>query len=145
MILRSLVATFGLLAVITLTAAAVAAPQQKADDAKPNKDVIVGTWELVKTTQGDLGGVVLRLEFTKDGKMIMRNVKVEKTSVMYEAKYKVTGDKGDKLDYESVTEGVDKKETLKIVKLTEKELVFEDDDKVVEEFKRVKEDKKEKK
>jgi uncharacterized protein (TIGR03066 family) len=125
-----------------VAAAGIAAPPQKADEKKSNKDLIVGTWELVKTSQGDLGGQVLHLEFTKDGKMKMSAVQGKEKTLVYEAKYKVEGDKEDKLPYESITEGIDKKETLKIKKMTEDEMVFEDDDGIVEEFKRVKEEKK---
>jgi uncharacterized protein (TIGR03066 family) len=90
-----------------------------------------------------MGGQVLHLEFTKDGKMLMRQVQGTEKVLIYEAKYKVEGDKEDKMPYESITEGIDKKETLTIKKLTDKELVFEDPDGIVEEFKRLKdEDKK---
>jgi len=133
------------LTVLAFAAAGVAAPPPKADDKKSNKELIVGTWELAKTSQGDLGGQVLHLEFTKDGKMIMNSVRDKEKTLVYEAKYKVEGDKEDKLPYESITEGIDKKETLKIKKLTDDEMVFEDDDGIVEEFKRVKEEKKDEK
>jgi len=133
------------LTALTFAAAGVAAPPPKADEKKSNKDLIVGTWALVKTSQGDLDGTVLHLEFTKEGKMIMRRVEGKEKTLVYEAKYKVEGEKEDKLPYESITEGVDKKETLKIKKMTEDEMVFEDDDGIVEEFKRVKDEKKEEK
>jgi uncharacterized protein (TIGR03066 family) len=123
-------------------AAGTAVAQPAKDEKKPNKEMIVGTWELVKTSSGDLGGVVLQLEFTKDGKMKMNRVEDKQKHLVYEAKYKIEGDKEDKLPYESITEGVDKKETLKIKKLTEKELLFEDDDGIVEEFKRLKDEEK---
>jgi uncharacterized protein (TIGR03066 family) len=134
------------LTAVVFAAAGVAAPPPKADEKKSNKELIVGTWELVKTSQeGGVGGRVLHLEFTKEGKMIMRDVDGKEKTLVYEAKYKVEGEKEDKLPYESITEGVDKKETLKIKKMTEDEMVFEDDDGIVEEFKRVKEKKDEKK
>ncbi|HEY2786876.1 MAG TPA: hypothetical protein VGJ05_18085 [Fimbriiglobus sp.] len=132
------------LTAIAIATAGYAAPPPK-DEKKSNKDKIVGTWELVKTSQGDLGGQVLHLEFTKDGKMIMNRMNGKMKQLVYEAKYKVEGDKEDKMPYESITEGVDKKETLKIKKLTDKELVFEDDDGIVEEFSRVMDVKKDEK
>jgi uncharacterized protein (TIGR03066 family) len=118
--------------------------EKKPDEKKSNKELIVGTWELVKTSQGDLGGVVLHLEFTKDGKMKMNRVEDKQKTPVYEAKYKIEGEKEDKLPYESITEGVDKKETLTIKKLTDKEMTFVDDDGIVEEFKRVKDEEKKK-
>jgi uncharacterized protein (TIGR03066 family) len=138
---------------LSLTAVAFAAtgawafPPQKSDEKKTeekksNKEMILGTWELVKTSSGDLGGIVLQLEFTKDGKMKMNRVEDKQKTPVYEAKYKVEGEKEDKLPYESITEGVDKKETLTIKKLTDKELTFVDDDGIVEEFKRVKDEEK---
>ncbi len=133
------------LTAIAFATAGVAAPPPKADEKKSNKEMILGTWKLEKTSQGDLGGAVMHLEFTKDGKMKMSTIQDKEKILVYEAKYKVEGDKEDKLPYESITEGIDKKETLKIKKLTEDELTFEDDDGIVEEFKRVKDEKKEEK
>jgi uncharacterized protein (TIGR03066 family) len=131
---------------VVFAAAGVAAPPQKADEKKSNKDLILGTWVLVKTSDpAGFGDRVLHLEFKKDGKMIMNDIQGKEKTLVYEAKYKVEGDKEDKLPYESITEGIDKKETLKIKKLTEDEMVFEDDDGIVEEFKRVKEEKKDEK
>jgi uncharacterized protein (TIGR03066 family) len=130
------------LTAVAFASAGLAAPPKAEDDKKSNKTMIVGTWELKKTTQGDLGGQVLQLEFTKDGKMLMNALQGGKKQLVYEAKYKIEGDKEDKMPYESITEGVDKKETLKIKKLDEKFLTFEDDDGIIEEFERVKTDEK---
>jgi uncharacterized protein (TIGR03066 family) len=131
------------LVLLVVAVTGLAPPPPKAN--KPsNKDLIVGNWELVKTSQeGGIGSVVLHLEFTKDGKMLMRQVQGREKSLIYEAKYKVEGDKEDQMPYESITEGIDKKETLTIKTLTDKELVFEDPEGIVEEFRRLKdEDKK---
>ena len=126
------------LTVIAFASAGVAAPPPKADDKKSNKDLLVGTWHLVKSTQeGANTDQVLHLEFTKDGKMLMRHVQGKEKQLIYEAKYKIEGEKEDKMPYESITEGIDKKETLTIKKLTETELVVVDPDGLKEEFKRV--------
>src|SRR4051812_44668989 len=103
--------------VLAVSGAVLAAPPPPKADKKTNKELIVGTWEMVKSTNGVPGnGTVYHLEFTKDGKMTMSVVTGGNKRRQYEAKYKVEGDNEDKLPYESVTEGVDKKETLKIKK-----------------------------
>jgi uncharacterized protein (TIGR03066 family) len=91
---------------------------------------IVGTW---RPTKGEIpaGATV---EFTKDGKMKL-TVTVSGQTVTGEATFKVDGDR--------ITtsrlgpDGKEKADTAKIKKLTDKELVIEDDKGRALEFKRV--------
>jgi len=124
----------------------VAAPPPPKGDKKSNKDLIVGTWQMTKSHGEELPKeVVNQIEFTKDGKMFFRTIEGTEKHLQYEAKYKLEGEKEDRMPYESITEGVDHKETSKILKLTEDEFAIEDPDGVVEEFKRVKDEKKDEK
>jgi uncharacterized protein (TIGR03066 family) len=121
----------------------VAAPPPPKVDKKKNEDLIVGTWEMTKSTGNGLPKeAVYHIEFTKDGKMFFRIVQGETKHLQYEARYKLEGDKQDRMPYESITPGFDHKETSKILKLTEDEFAIEDPEGVVEEFKRVKVEKK---
>jgi uncharacterized protein (TIGR03066 family) len=128
-----------------LFGAATAAPPPPKVAKKKNEDLIVGTWEMVKSTNGLPTGATNQIEFTKDGKMFFRVVQGENSRLSYEARYKLEGDNQDRMPYESITPGFDHKETSKIVKLTEDEFAIEDPEGVVEEFKRVKAEKKDEK
>ena len=134
----------GLLAV-AFVGGVIAAPPPPAPKKKKNEDLIVGTWEMVKSTSGLPTGAVYEIEFTKDGKMFFRVVQGGVKRLSYEARYKLEGEAQDRMPYESITPGFDHKETSKIIKLTEDEFAIEDPEGIVEEFKRVKGEKKEEK
>jgi uncharacterized protein (TIGR03066 family) len=134
----------GLIAV-AVVGSAIAAPPPPKVQKKKNEDLIVGTWEMVKSTSGVPTGVVYQIEFTKDGKMFFRIVQGGNARLSYEARYKLEGDGQDRMPYESITPGFDHKETSKIVKLTEDEFAIEDPQGIVEEFKRVKPEQKDEK
>jgi uncharacterized protein (TIGR03066 family) len=116
---------FGLAAflIVGLTAAYGA---DKKDD---NKTKIVGVWEVVKG-EAPKGAT---MEFTKDGKLKF-TVEVEGKKVTVEGTYEVDGE-----SIKTVGKGPDgkeHKETAKIKKLTDKELVIEDEKGKTDEFKR---------
>jgi len=100
-----------------------------ADKKDDNKTKILGVWEVAK---GDLpkGST---MEFTKDGKLKV-TIDVEGKKVVVEGTYEVDGDsikttgKG--------PDGKEQKETVKIKKLSDKELVTEDEKGKTDEFKR---------
>src|SRR6266849_3201131 len=100
-----------------------------ADKKDDNKMKIVGVWEVVK---GDAPKGTT-MEFTKDGKLKF-TVEVEGKKITVEGTYEVDG--------ESIKtagkgpDGKEQKETIKIKKLTEKELVTEDEKGKTDEFKR---------
>ena len=80
---------------------------------------IVGTWKLVKSTNYPDGiSFELILELKKDGKLAIRQSENGQTSV-YEGEYEVL--KGE-IPYSVKFGGGEKKETLKIKKMTDKEL-----------------------
>jgi uncharacterized protein (TIGR03066 family) len=123
----------------------VAAPPPPPVKKKKNEDLIVGTWEMVKSTSGLPAQAVYQIELTKDGKMFFRIVQGGTKRLSYEARYKLEGENQDRMPYESITPGFDHKETSKITKLTEDEFAIEDPKGIVEEFKRAKEEKKDEK
>jgi uncharacterized protein (TIGR03066 family) len=124
----------------------VAAPPPLPVKKKQNEDLIVGTWQMViKAANGHPAQAVYQIEFTKDGKMFYHIVRRGVKRLSYEARYKLEGEAQDRMPYESITPGVTHKETSKIIKLTEDEFAIEDPQGVVEEFKRVKDEKKDEK
>jgi len=104
------------------------AGEQKAD----NKTLIVGVWELTKA--GD-GGPPLgtTLEFTKGGNLKMRG-KADGKEFVFEGTYIV---EGNKLTHMLKILDRDEKDTTTIKKLTNKELVMDNEVRVLE-FKRKK-------
>jgi uncharacterized protein (TIGR03066 family) len=94
-----------------------------------NADKIVGTWEAVKG-EVPAGSTI---EFTKDGKMKL-NIKAGGQTISVEGTYKVDGDKLTTTG--KGPDGKEKTETVKIKKLTDKELVIEDEKGKTEEFKK---------
>jgi uncharacterized protein (TIGR03066 family) len=101
---------------------------QKKADKKTNKEKIIGTWKPVSSKEE------VTLEFTKDGKLIIRSKKGG-TDMEAEAKYKVDGDKL------SITVKIgddERTRTATIKKLDDDELVTENPKKVKTTFKRVK-------
>jgi uncharacterized protein (TIGR03066 family) len=100
--------------------------EDKKDD---NKAKIVGIWEMIK---GDLKGATI--EFTKDGKFKVA-YEDEGEKKMTEGTYSIDGESLKAIRKDP--DGSDHKETLKITKLTEKDLVVETEDGKVTECKRV--------
>jgi len=92
---------------------------------------LVGVWEVTKSKDAPPGATV---EFTKDGKMALK-AKVKDKTLSIEGTYKV---KADSLTSTLSFGGKEKTETHKIKKLTEKELILEDEKGQIEEYKRVK-------
>jgi uncharacterized protein (TIGR03066 family) len=108
---------------------AVQAQEKKAD----YRALIVGVWELTKT--GDGGPPVgTTVEFTKDGKIKMTG-KADGKEFSFDGTY---GVEGEKLNGNLMTPGGEEKGTSKIKRLTDKELVTEDESGRVLEFKRQK-------
>src|SRR5439155_3929364 len=56
---------------------APAAPVPK-DKQKTTAEKLVGTWELVKNSKGNVEGLTVYVEFTKDGKMAVKYTPKEK-------------------------------------------------------------------
>jgi len=124
------------LLVLGLTAAG-RADEKKADkkaDQKPDDYAkkAVGSWEVSEGESMDPGST---LELTKDGK-IKFVIKRGEQTLDLEGTYKITG----KDFYLKVTlpNGNEHEETMKITKLTDKELVTFDDNKKTDTFKRKK-------
>ena len=98
------------------------------------------TWKLIKKIRFDVPGVRPQLlqpvgmEFTKDGKLMLR-AKVGDKELMIDGTYKVDGKN---LSATLTFMGKSKTEKATIRKLTDKELVLEDEKGKVEEYKRVK-------
>jgi len=102
---------------------------QGGDKKDDNKTKIVAVWEVVKgdTPKGST------VEFTKDGK-IKVNIEADGKKISVDGSYELDGDsikttlKG--------PDGKEHKETLKIKKLTDKELTTEDEKGKTDEFKK---------
>ena len=136
-----------LIGALALAWTALSAPAPIPKDApKTTAEKLVGTWELVKNSNGNIDGVTVYVEFTKDGKMAVKYAPKEKgtEATSLKGKYKVV--EGEKIDY-TIDDGMGgtRTEILTIKKLTDDELVTVDPDKIQEDFKRVKEQKDEKK
>jgi uncharacterized protein (TIGR03066 family) len=116
---------------LVLALAGAAFAEEKKDDKKSNKDKLVGVWEVTKGEGAPAGATV---EFTKDGKMLM-NFKVNDKEVKIEGTYSVDGES---IKTSFKVEDKEIKETSKIKKLTDKELVIEDEKGKTEEFKKKK-------
>jgi len=102
------------------------------DDAETTKKLI-GVWEVTKS-ESLPPGVKATTEFTKDGKIKLRAELGDK-KLTADGTYKVKGNTIEtKIDYGGKT----KAETSKIKKLTEKELIVEDDKGKIDEYKRKK-------
>src|SRR5262249_26020589 len=106
----------------------------RAEDKEAKKDnakLLVGTWEVTKSF--DKGPAVgATVEFTKDGKVKVK-AKVEDKDVYREGTYKVDGDK---LTLVLKRDDKESKTIISIKKLSDKELVTENDDKQSVELKR---------
>jgi uncharacterized protein (TIGR03066 family) len=118
-----------MVAAVAAVAVALAAGVRAEDkeEKKDNAKLLVGSWEVTKSF--DKGPPVgATAEFTKDGK-----VTLEAKDVQREGTYKVDGDK-----LTLVMKDRDGKTILSIKKISDKELVVEDDDKKSVELKRKK-------
>lgn len=129
-----------LLGTFALATAAPSAPIPK--EKKGTAEKLLGRWEMTKSDGKAPKDGKYVVEFAKEGKLSLR---VEFAGgdqpLVLKGSYKVVD--GDKIDYKlTQPDGEDKKEVLAIKKLTDDELVTEDPDGVKEEFKRVKEEKK---
>ncbi len=125
-----------------LAGAAAADDSKDKDKEKTTAEKLVGKWKLVKSSQGTPEDVTFVVEFGKKGEMILRVEPKDKDAepVVLKGTYKL--DK-DKIDYKMDNgTGGQKQEVLKIKTITEDELVVTDPDDIQEDFKRVKEEKK---
>jgi uncharacterized protein (TIGR03066 family) len=93
-----------------------------------NKEKIVGIWEITKSAEAPAGSTV---EFTKDGKLKF-TINLNNKQASAEGTYTVDGDSINAIGPKG------EKETIKIKKLTDTELITEDAKGKVDEFKRVK-------
>jgi uncharacterized protein (TIGR03066 family) len=135
-----------LLAVLLAPAATPSAAPVPKDKPKTDAERIVGTWKMVRASNGAEKGRTVIAEFTRDGKLILRrSVNGQPGESEQTGTYKV---KDGKLEY-TFGEGDDAVAlTDEIKKLTDDELVVIDPNKIQEEFARVRpkaEDKKDEK
>ncbi|HZT83368.1 MAG TPA: TIGR03066 family protein [Gemmataceae bacterium] len=118
------------LSCLVLGLAAVShAGAQNADKKAPNKENLVGVWDVTKSEEAPKGATI---EFTRDGKVII-SIPQEGKAIKFEGTYTVEGNKittaikfGDKV----------KKETVTIKELSDTKLVTVDEKSKVEEFKK---------
>jgi uncharacterized protein (TIGR03066 family) len=117
---------------LVLSLVAFAGTTSQAQD-KIDKDKIVGTWELTKSTAKEGPPPGTTVEFTKDGKLKFK-VKVENKEITLEGTYTIDGDK---LNTAMKTpDGKEQKDTDTITKLTDKEMVLKGSKGEVNEFKK---------
>jgi len=102
----------------------------QADDKKDYKEMIVGTWEVVKSPDAPAGASV---QFTKDGKLIL--IPKGKEDKKLEATYKV---EGKNLTTTRKEKGKEEVNLLTIQTLNETTLVTLNDKGTTDELKRVK-------
>jgi uncharacterized protein (TIGR03066 family) len=107
----------------------LSADEKKAD----NKTLIVGVWELTKAGEGG-PPVGTTMEFTKDGKLKLSG-KADGKEFAFDGTYVI---EGDKLTGTLKTQDGTEKDTITIKKLTDKELVTQDENGRVVEFTRKK-------
>jgi uncharacterized protein (TIGR03066 family) len=104
-----------------------------ADDKDTNKQKIVGTWEMVKSSDKNAPPPGTTVEFTKDGKMKIK-LKVEGKEVVLEGTYSIDGDK--LLSTMKEPDGKEQKDTDTITKLNGKEMVLKGSKGELNEFKK---------
>jgi uncharacterized protein (TIGR03066 family) len=90
----------------------------------PNKDKLVGTWEVVKAESEKGPPPGMTVHFTKDGKATLSFKAGDKT-ISAEGTYKVEGDKL-AITLKIGPGGKDHTDTDTIVKLTDKQLIIKD-------------------
>jgi uncharacterized protein (TIGR03066 family) len=119
---------------VVLAAVAVGGrPINGAEDTDANKQKIVGTWEMVKSSEKSGLPPGSTVEFTKDGKMKIK-AKVQDKELVVEGKYSIEGDK--LVSSATGADGKEQKDTDTITKLTDKELVLKGSKGEVTEFKK---------
>jgi len=112
----------------------------KKDDPKSDEKLIVGKWNLTKTTQGDLPeGVKIVLDIEKGGKFKITVTNGDEKDVN-EGKWKLDGKKFPIEFTEGSRKGMSQTDMVK--KLAEKELVLEDANGSTEYWEKVEEKKK---
>lgn len=121
----------GCVVVLALAVSATAVAQEKG---KIDGKLLIGKW----VPKEDKKGPAMTLEFMKDGKMALA-VEFGGKKETIEGTYKLDGDK---LDVSMKFAGDEKKETLKVKKLTETELETVDSKDKTDTFSRLKEEKK---
>ncbi len=110
------------------------APPPKTPAKKTEKELIVGVWKRIETTQNDTTDLFLWFD-EKGGMKVNRNL--DGTGWGYDAKYEI---KDKELPYESVSPTFTHKETLKVLTLTEDVFEYEDPMGIKEKYKRTKEE-----
>jgi len=126
--------TSSLVLVAILTGISPAAPPPKAAPKKTEKELIVGVWKRVETSQRDNSDLFLWFD-EKGGMKVNRNL--DGSGWGYKAKYEI---KDKELPYESIDPGFPHKETLKVLLLTEDEFEYQDPDGIREKYRRTKEE-----
>jgi uncharacterized protein (TIGR03066 family) len=128
----------GLLLAAGLVGLSLAATAQDKDKDKAEAK-LVGKWKLTKSGDDLPKELEAMIEFVKDGKVKVSIKFGEKPDVM-EGTWKVKDEK--KIELTMKLEGKDKTETIDILKLDDKVLHTKDDKGKVDEFERVKDEKK---
>ena len=135
-----------LVLVSLIVSVASAAPADDPKD-KAAAQKLVGTWQLTansRSTPEDLAAKTVTVEFTKDGKIVVRHVPKPKDNgaapIVLKGTYKL---EKSKIDYK-IDDGAgrERAEILTITRLTDDELATTDPEGVKEEFKKVKKDEK---
>ena len=116
-----------LLAGVTVFALTVSVRAEKKDEKPDNAKLIVGIWEVTKADPGTVGAKAV-IEFTKEGK-----IKVEDGDRKLEGTYKI---EGDKFTFAIKIDGEERKKTITIKKISDKELSTTDDQGKKVEFKK---------
>jgi uncharacterized protein (TIGR03066 family) len=107
-----------------------AAPVPKAK-AKTTEEKLLGTWQLVGGSQGEVPANRLHLTFLQNGKLQLKQNVGLRSEYLREGTYKVMNDE---IHYEVTTPGFEKSEVLRIKKLTDQELSFVDPEDIREDF-----------
>ncbi len=110
------------------------------DEPKPTAEKLVGVWKLAKSSIPLPDSVNVTIEFKKEGKLaVAYEEKGEKKTA--EGTWKLDGQKL-KITLKRPGKSTDKTDTVEITKLTDQELVTDDKSGKVDEFKRVRMEKK---
>ena len=115
--MRILGLTLAMVVVVTLSGAVSAEKKGPA-----NKEKIVGTWRLVKTTTSDTKAVGSTIEYTKDGKF---SVTDKDGNAGLGGTYEVDGEKLKMKMRDELGKGSEKEHTVTIKTITDKEMVQE--------------------
>ena len=110
------------------------------DKPKTVAEKLIGKWKLVKSGEELPEGVAATLELMKEGKVKLNITFMGKTQLI-DGTYRL--EDGEKLKVVMKVEEMEKTQIMKIEKLTEDELITIDEKNKKDEFKRVKEEKKE--